>query len=54
MHNAFKKCIGALEGGHALEQLNDLHNWFKDKLCKIDNFKNLRKCVIMSDESLFL
>ena len=49
LHNAFKKCIEAREGGRASELAYDLHNWFKDKPCK-----NLCECVIMSNESLFL
>ena len=36
MHNAFKKCIAALEGGRASEFACDLHDWFRYKPCKIE------------------
>ena len=54
MHNAFKNCIEALKEEHALELAYHLHNWFKDKPCKIEDFEILSRCVIMADESLFL
>ena len=53
MHNAFKKYTEALDEGHALELAYNLHSWFSDKPCKIEDFQNLCECVNMSDKSLF-
>ena len=36
-----------------MELACNLRNWFKDKPCKIEDFKNLCEFVIMSDDSLF-
>ncbi|XP_047132571.1 uncharacterized protein LOC124811258 isoform X3 [Hydra vulgaris] len=53
VHNAFRKAINVV--GEDAEQLAfDLHNWFKNAPCKIEDFKKLSDCIFIEDETLFL
>ena len=53
VHNAFHKGIASLD--QEVEQLAfDLHAWFKQSPCKIEDFAKLAESTNLEDVSLFL